>query len=114
MKLLLYIIFNIIGLWLAQHFIAGFIVLGGLKEYLITAILLGILNLVAKPILKIITFPLIILTLGLFNLVLNAILIWLVAWLTGFIIISDLWALFGATLIFAAINFIGHHLVKHD
>lgn len=114
MHLIIYTILNGLGLWLADRFIAGFVVVPGLKEYAISAIILAILNLVAKPILKFITFPIILLTLGLFNLVLNAILIWATAAITGYIIIDGAFALAGTTLILAITNIIAHHLIRHD
>lgn len=112
MKLLLYITFNMLGLLVAEYFVAGFAVVGGLKEYLIAGILLGIVNLTVRPILRFITFPIILLTLGLFNIVLSAILLWTVSWLTGFIFIADLFALFEATIILGIINTIGQHTTK--
>jgi len=48
------------------------------------------------------------LTLGLFLIVINCVILWLVAQFTGYIIISDLVALLWATLIIAAVNFIFH------
>ncbi len=46
---------------------------------LIVAVVLGLLNLTVKPILKLITLPVNILTLGLFNFVINAFVLWLAA-----------------------------------
>ena len=80
---------NSIGLWLAQQFVAGFVVVGGLKGYLIAGILLGLLNIVVRPILKLVSLPLMILTLGLFSIILNAALIWIVSRATGYIIIQS-------------------------
>lgn len=99
---------NSIGLWLAQRFVAGFVMVGGLKGYLIAGILLGLLNLVVRPILKVISLPLMILTLGLFSIIINAILIIIVARVTPYIVIENLQALLLATLILAVVNFVSH------
>lgn len=112
MGIAIYLLSNSLGLWIAQRFVPGFVVNGGLKEYLIAGILLGLLNLIVRPILKIISFPLMILTLGLFSIIINAILIWAVAQVTGLITIQTITALFWATLILAIINFVSHFFAK--
>ena len=112
MGFVIYLFSNSIGLWIAQYFVAGFVVVGGLKSYFVAGILLGILNLVVRPILRIVSLPLMLLTLGLFNLVIGAILIWIVAHVTGYIVIQSWVALFWATLILAVVNFISHLFSK--
>ena len=112
MTFLIYLIANPLALWVAQKYVPGFVVQGGLKEYLIAGILLGLLHLILRPILKLVAFPLIILTLGLFNLVISALLIYIVAAVTGYIEFQTLTALILATLIFMVINFISHRLAK--
>ena len=99
---------NILGLFLAQLWVAGFVVLGGWRAYLIAGIVLGLLNLIVRPILKVITFPLILITLGLFLIVINAVILWLTTQLTGIITIENYIALLLATLVLAAVNFIAH------
>lgn len=97
---------NILGLYLAHLWVAGFTVSGGWKGYIIAGLVLGILNLIVKPILKIISTPIILVSLGLFLIVINAIILWLAAQLTRYLIIENLIALLWATLVIAAVNFI--------
>lgn len=99
---------NILALYLAQLWVAGFGVSGGWKGYLIAGIVLGVLNLILKPILKIISAPLIWISLGLFTLVINAIVLWLAGQFTGYIVVSNLIALLWASIIVALVNFISH------
>ncbi len=99
---------NILGLYLAHLWVAGFAVSGGWLGYLLAGLVLGLLNLIVKPVLKIISTPLIIISLGLFLLVINAVILWLAAQLTHYIIIENLIALLWATLIMAVVNFIAH------
>jgi len=101
---------NILGLYLANLWVSGFSVIDGWQAYLITGLVLGLLNLIIRPILKIITFPLIVVSLGLFLIVINAIIIWFTAQLTGYIIIESYVALLLATIVIAAVNFIAHWL----
>jgi len=99
---------NILGLYLAHAWVSGFAIYGGWQGYLIAGLILGVLNLIIKPVLKIISTPLIIISLGLFLIVINAIILWLAAQLTSYIVIENLVALLWATLIIAAVNFIAH------
>jgi putative membrane protein len=83
-KLLLNILIGIIAIYLATLFIPGVYLeknldlTGKIKVFLISGLILGILNYFLKPLLKFFTFPIIILTIGLFNLVINFFIIWLI------------------------------------
>lgn len=74
----------------------------------VVAVVLGIVNAVIKPILLLLTLPINIMTLGLFGLVINALLILLVSSIVpGFIVSGFIWALlFG--LIVSLVNFVLH------
>jgi putative membrane protein len=108
MGIIIGLLANIAALYLANLWVSGFAVIGGWWGYLIAGLVLGILNLIVRPILKVVSFPLILISLGLFLIVINAIVLWLAAQLTSHIIIEDLVALLWATLIIAAVNFIAH------
>ena len=68
---------NSLAFYIANLLVPGFVVNGGLKEYLIAGILLGFFNMLVRPLLKLISMPLIILSLGLFTLVINGLILWL-------------------------------------
>ena len=106
------LVFNAAALWVAQYLGTGLIITGGLKNYLIAGVILGILNLGLKPILKTITFPLIILTLGLFNLVLNGLMLWLVDYFFVFVSIPTWQALVWSTLVIWFVNLIFNQAAK--
>ena len=108
MGIIIGLLANIAALYLANLWVVGFAVSGGWWGYLIAGLVLGILNLIVRPILKIISTPLILISLGLFLIVINAIILWLAAQLTSYIMIENLIALLWATLIIAAVNFIAH------
>jgi putative membrane protein len=66
----------------------------------VAALVLGLLNAIVRPILFVLTLPLTIVTLGLFMIVLNAIMLELTAWLVpGFRIDGFGWALLGAIVL---------------
>jgi putative membrane protein len=72
----------------------------GFLAALVAAFLLGIVNTIIKPILVLFTLPLTILTLGLFLLVINGLMLWLVSALVRGFHVSGFWgAVFGSILI---------------
>ncbi len=106
MSIVIGIFSNVLALYLANMWVAGFVVVGGWKEYLIAGLALGVLNLIVRPILKIVAFPLVVVSLGLFLIVINAVILWLVAQLTGYMVIDNYVALLWTTLVVAVVNFI--------
>jgi putative membrane protein len=88
-----------LGLWLASELVPG-IAVKGVGTLLGAALLLGIVNAVVRPLLIILTFPITVLTLGLFLLVINAAMLGLVAWMfDNFTIAGFGSALFGSIVI---------------
>ncbi|OGM98601.1 MAG: hypothetical protein A3C71_02825 [Candidatus Yanofskybacteria bacterium RIFCSPHIGHO2_02_FULL_43_15c] len=97
---------NSLALYVAYWLVPGFIVSGSWKEYLLAGAFLGLLNLIVKPILKAISMPIIILTLGLFILVINGLLLWTVDYIFDFVSIKDVTALLYAVIVVAIVNLI--------
>lgn len=84
-----------LSLALAAHFISGFHV-DGWVTLLLAALIFGVVNAVVKPILVLLTFPITLVTLGLFLIVINAAMLGLTAWLLpGFTIDGFVPALLG-------------------
>jgi putative membrane protein len=82
---------GMLGLWIAQAIVPGVHIEGTLTLAL-AALLLGLVNAVVRPLLVILTFPITLLTLGLFLLVVNAAMLGLVAALLDDFTISGFWA----------------------
>ena len=92
MKGFLYrLLITALGLWTASAIVPG-VSFRSWQTLLIAALLLGIVNAVVRPILLFLTFPITILTLGLFILVVNGISLALVAWLLPGFTLSGLGA----------------------
>ena len=88
-----------LGLWLASAWVPG-IQVHGAWTLIGAALLLGIVNAVVRPLLVVLTFPITIVTLGLFLLVINAAMLGLVALLFDNFTIAGFWpALFGAMVV---------------
>ncbi len=75
---------------------------------LIAAVVLGALNLLIRPILLILTLPITILTLGLFSLVINALLVMLAAVLVPGFSVAGFWTAFLFALVLAIVNWVFH------
>ena len=87
------------GLWLASVWVPG-IQVHGVWTLLGAALLLGVVNAVVRPLFVVLTFPITIVTLGLFLLVVNAAMLGLVAWVFDNFTIAGFWpALFGAIVV---------------
>ena len=83
---------NALALWAAAAVVSGITLSGGYGEILIVALIFGILNAVLKPILVIFSIPFLIVTLGLFALILNGAMLLITARLTDHLVVSGLGA----------------------
>jgi putative membrane protein len=111
LRILLHWILSAIALIVVSHLVPGFHV-RGLIPALIAAVVIGLLNATLGLILKIITFPLTILTLGLFLLVVNALMILLAsAVVPGFHVLGLIPAFWGA-LVLALLGMLVKAIVK--
>jgi putative membrane protein len=81
-SLLLHWAFNAVALWVAAYFIPGLDFNGDLVRLLLVAAVFGIVNSLLRPLLTVLTCPLIIVTLGLFTLVINAMMLLVTGWLS--------------------------------
>lgn len=109
MTLFIRFLYTLAALWLADNFVDGFSVNGELRGFVIAGVIVTILNSTVRPILKIISGPLIMLSLGLFSLVINAAILWFAANFTVYLTISGITALIWATIVISVINFISNN-----
>ena len=77
MRFILRLLATAAALWVAVILVPGITYAGGPVGLLGVALLFGLVNAVIRPILKALTCPLVVLTLGLFVFILNAFLLWL-------------------------------------
>lgn len=118
-KILLNVILNGGALYVVTEFLEGINYSGGLKFFLIGGLILGFLNAIIKPILKLMSLPLIILTLGLMLAVINGFLLFLLEKIIGYLAISGIsFSIDGISmyliggLVFGIVNFLEHILIK--
>lgn len=110
MKIIIRILITALGLLLSAYLIPG-IIIEGLYIAIITAVILGVLNLIARPILVVLTLPITILTLGLFIFVINAALFWFAAsFIDGFTVAGFIPALLGSIIV-SLVSTVGNKLL---
>jgi putative membrane protein len=75
------VVVNGIALLVASYLVPGVHYEGGLLYLLLAGLVIGLVNLLVKPLVTVLSLPLVIVTLGLFYLVINGLMFWLAAWL---------------------------------
>ena len=109
-ELILQIIVGTAAIWLATQLITGVEFTGPPKTLLFAGLILGLINSFIKPILNIITLPLRIITFGLFSLVINMGIVWLIDVFFQELEIAGLYPLFWTTIIVWALNLIASRI----
>jgi putative membrane protein len=90
------------ALWIVTKLVSGINFVGGdttlqrVGIILVVAVIFGFVNAIIKPIVQIISIPLYIVTLGLFHIVINALMLWITSWITEHtthwgLYINDFW-----------------------
>lgn len=107
-SLVLHWLLNAAALWAAAWLVPGLHFSGTLVDLLLVAAVFGVVNSLLKPLLTILTCPLIVLTLGLFTLVINAVMLMVTGWLSagwnlGFTV-SGFWAAFWGGLVVGLVS----------
>ncbi len=101
---------NLAALWAADAIWAG-VRIDGWKAYLVGSAVLGIANAVLKPLLTVVTLPLIIITLGFFYLLINIAMIALAEWIAPNFSIDGFWTYVGTVAVVWAVNWIGDRML---
>ena len=113
MRVLLRWLVNAVSLLIVAHFVSGFRV-HGFIDALIAALIIGLVNATLGTILKILTFPLTIVTLGLFLIVINAVMLKMAAAVSpGFEVQTWTAAILGAIVLTLVSSFL-HWIVRDD
>jgi putative membrane protein len=83
MRFVIRLIVNAAALWVAIRLVPGITFAGDEVMLLVVALIFGVVNAFVRPVLTLLSLPILILTLGLFTFVLNALMLWLTSWLSG-------------------------------
>jgi len=119
-KIILGIVLNGLALYLLTLAITEIQYTGGVKFFVIGGLVVGILNTFVKPILKILTFPLIFLTVGIFMIVINAFILWFLSYFLNVLQFRDVTLTFPnvgsyviGAVVFGLINWAEHLIIKN-
>jgi putative membrane protein len=115
MKLLIRLLINAAALWVAAQLVASVELTSVWWEVLIVAAVFGLVNAVIRPIVRILSLPLLIVTLGLFTIIINTLLLYLVAWLTGdWLSLGDFWGAVLASIIISLVSWLLSMFLSDD
>lgn len=109
---------NAVAIWAAVQIVTGLNYEGSNTSLLIVAFVFGVVNALVRPLLLLLTCPFIILTLGLFVLVINTIMLSLTVWLSSIwdlgLTSTGFWATFLGAIVISIVSSIINLLIKDD
>jgi len=113
------VLINSLALYATVYLLDSISYSGGIKFFIWGGVIIGFINSLVKPLLKILALPLVVLTAGLFVLVINAFSFWLFVKTVQFIdltgvaiIVNSSWTYLWASLIFGAVNYLLYLIFK--
>ncbi len=113
MNLIIKILINALAVFILAHVLNG-VSVNGYMGAIIVALVLAILNLFVKPLLVILTLPVTILTLGLFLLVINALIILLASEVLSSFTVDGIWIALLFSILLSVLQSILHSLFNTD
>jgi len=110
MPFLIRLIVNAVALWAATRLVPGVGYTGGVLPMLGVALVFGLVNAILRPVAIILTFPILIVTLGLFTFVINGVMLRLTSWLSSVLglgfRVSGFWAAFWGALVVTIVSWL--------
>ena len=110
MTLILRIIITALGVLLAEKLVPGIFV-ASFGTAVLVAVVLGILNASLGLVLKVLTFPLSLVTFGFFLLVINGLMFWAASFVKGFTV-EGFWSAFFGALIVTVVSMFGKSVIR--
>jgi putative membrane protein len=106
-------VINALAVMLAAYLIPG-VSVENFWAALITALVMGLINAIIRPLVILLTLPVNILTLGLFTLVINALMFWLASAIVPGFKVAGFWPAFGGALVFWAVSWITNSFLRAE
>ena len=113
MRILLVWLVNALAL-IAVAYLIPSITVSSFTWALVAALILGLVNAVIRPVLVLLTLPVTVLTLGLFILVINALLVWFVGSILEGFRVEGFWGAFLGSILFSVVSWLLSALVLKD
>ncbi len=117
-RFLIRLVVNAVAIWAAVELVPGLDYVGSTASLLLVALVFGVVNALVRPLLLLLTCPFIILTLGLFVLVVNTIMLSLTVWLSDVFDLgltsTGFWATFLGALVISIVSSLINLIIKDD
>lgn len=113
MHLLLRLLVNAVAFYLIAMYVPGFHV-SSFTAAIIAAIIFGVVNAIVRPFVLLITLPFSIITLGIFVLIVNALMFWLTAWLSPGVRVDGFWPAFIGAIIMMVVGMLTSAVFKSE
>lgn len=102
---------TVAAVFLTVNLVPGISHTGGWVTILLIAVVWSVIAIAVKPILHIITFPITIITFGLFSLVLNGLLFYAMAWIVPGFTVAGFWSAFLGAFVLSILTWLIHHIL---
>lgn len=104
---------NFLGLWLAASLFSGITYNDQLLVLLIASAIFGFINFLIRPLVMILSLPAVILTFGLFTLIVNASMLYITSFFYPRFQVKSIWSAIGAVIILWLVNYLMTDLVEN-
>ncbi len=105
-NLIIRLFVNAVALWVAAQLVGGIELAGEFWAIMLVAAVFGIVNALIRPVLLLLSLPLLVITLGLFTLVVNALMLMLTAALVGALSVAGFWPALWGSLLISVVSFL--------
>ena len=112
-RLIATMVVNAAAIWVAAAIFDG-ITYSNLTHLLLTGLVLGVVNFLVRPVVKILTLPITIVTLGLWLIVVNAAMLLLTSWLVSGFAVSGILTALGGAVVIGAVNWVLSGIMRRD
>ena len=119
-KIIIGVVLNGLALYAVTYFLGDIHYTGGILFFLIGGFIIGLLNVFVRPLMKLLSFPLMMMTVGLFSLVINAIIFWLTVKVVNGIHVADVTVeitgvvtYLVAAVVFGVVNWVLHIFIRN-
>ncbi len=112
-RLIATLVVNVVAIWVAAAIFDG-IRYDDLGTLAVTGVVLGIVNLLVKPLVTLLTLPFVIITLGLWLIVVNALMLLLTSWLVDGFSVDGFWTALWAAIVIGLVNWILGMMLRDD
>jgi len=112
-RLLATLLVNVLALWVAAAIFDG-IRYADAGSLIAAGAVLGIVNFIVRPLVTLLTLPIVIVTLGIWLLAINAAMLGLVSWLVGGFSVSSFWTALGGAIVIGLVNWTIGSMLRAD